>query len=66
MATASPRRLKTWSIAGDTRRKPTEYEIVTGQFHYHFNRRPAPFDLDPDSPINRWYLEHREGSPARR
>ncbi|BBX61468.1 hypothetical protein MSAS_06420 [Mycobacterium saskatchewanense] len=65
MATASPRRLKTWSIAGDTRRKPTEYEIVTGQFHYHFNRRPAPFDLDPDSPINRWYLEHREGSPLR-
>jgi toluene monooxygenase system protein E len=63
MTTAKTRPLKTWSIAGDTRRKPTEYEAVTGRFHYHFNRRPAPFDLDPGSPINRWYLKHREGSP---
>lgn len=63
MTTAKTRQLKTWSIAGDTRRKPTEYEAVTGQFHYHFNRQPAPFDLDPGSPINRWYLKHREGSP---
>ncbi|OBH09382.1 aromatic/alkene monooxygenase hydroxylase subunit beta [Mycobacterium sp. E1747] len=63
MTTTSQRRHKTWSIAGDTRRRPTEYEIVTGHFHYHFNRKPAPFDLDPGSPVNRWYLEHREGSP---
>ncbi|WP_236147712.1 aromatic/alkene monooxygenase hydroxylase subunit beta [Mycolicibacterium sp. CH28] len=47
----------------DTRRKPTEYEVVTGAFHYHFNRKPAPFDLDPHSPINQWYLKYREGSP---
>ncbi|OBH60023.1 aromatic/alkene monooxygenase hydroxylase subunit beta [Mycobacterium sp. E2479] len=63
MTAAKTRPLKTWSIAGDTRRKPTEYEAVTGRFHYHFNRRPAPFDLDPGSAINRWYLKHREGSP---
>ncbi|MEE6138089.1 aromatic/alkene monooxygenase hydroxylase subunit beta [Mycobacterium sp. 050128] len=63
MTTAQPRPLKTWSIAGNTRRKPTEYEAVTGNFHYHFNRQPAPFDLDPNSAINRWYLKHREGSP---
>lgn len=62
MTTAKPRTLKTWSIAGDTRRKPTEYEAVTGRFHYHFNRQPAPFDLDPDAAINRWYVKHREGS----
>jgi toluene monooxygenase system protein E len=65
MTAAAPRRPKTWSILGDTRRKPTEYEVVTGGFHYHFNRKPAPFDLDPDSPINRWYLKHREGSLLR-
>ena len=65
MATPAPRGLKTWSIAGQTRRKPTEYEIVTGRFHYHFNRKPARFDLDPGSPINRWYLKYREGSPLR-
>lgn len=63
MTTAKPRTLKTWSITGNTRRKPTEYEAVTGQFHYHFNRKPAPFDLDPASAINQWYLKHREGSP---
>jgi toluene monooxygenase system protein E len=63
MTTAKTRPLKTWSIAGNNRRKPTEYEAVTGQFHYHFNREPAPFDLDPGSAINRWYLKHREGSP---
>ncbi len=65
MTAATTRRLKTWSIAGDTRRKPTEYEAVTGGFHYHFNRQPAPFDLDPGSAINRWYVKHREGSPLR-
>lgn len=63
MTTAKARPRKTWSLNGDTRRKPTEYEAVTGNFHYHFNRKPAPFDLDPGSAINRWYLKHREGSP---
>lgn len=62
MTAATPRRLKTWSIAGETRRKPTEYEVVTGRFHYHFNRKPAPFDLDPNAPINQWYVKYREGS----
>lgn len=61
-SSATPRRLKTWSIAGETRRKPSEYEVVTGKFHYHFNRKPAPFDLDPNAPINQWYLKYREGS----
>jgi hypothetical protein len=63
MTAVTPRRLKTWSVLGDTRRKPTEYEVVTGGFHYHFNRKPAPFDLDPNSAINQWYLKNREGSP---
>jgi toluene monooxygenase system protein E len=30
--------------------------------NYHFRRQPAPFELSPDTPLNRWYLEHREGS----
>ncbi|NMH95811.1 aromatic/alkene monooxygenase hydroxylase subunit beta [Pseudonocardia acidicola] len=57
------RRAKTWSLLGDVRRKVTPYEAVTAGFHYHFRRDPAPFELDPDMPLNRWYLEHREGSP---
>ncbi len=64
MTTNQTRRpLKTWSLLGDVRRKPTTYEIVTAKFHYHFRREPAPFELDPDVPLNRWYLAHREGSP---
>jgi toluene monooxygenase system protein E len=59
------RGLRTWSIADAGRRRLSEYDIVTGKFHYHFGRQPAPFDLDPDSAINQWYLRYREGSPLR-
>jgi len=55
--------LKTWSLLGDVRRKPSTYEVVTAKFHYHFRRDPAPFELDPEVPLNLWYLKHREGSP---
>ena len=54
---------KTWSLLGDVRRKPSEYEVVTAKLHYHYRRQPAPFELDPNTPINRWYLRYREGSP---
>jgi toluene monooxygenase system protein E len=55
--------LKTWSLLGDVRRKPSPYEVVTAKFHYHFRRDPAPFELDPEVPLNLWYLKNREGSP---
>lgn len=61
-ATTGARRNKTWSLFGDVKRRPTPYEVVTGKFHYHFRREPAPFELDPGWDLNRWYLEHREGS----
>lgn len=57
------RQQKTWSMFGPVKRKPTPYEAVTGMFHTHFRREPAPFELDPSTPINLWYLKHREGSP---
>ncbi len=57
------RRPKTWSLLGEVRRKPSTYEVVTAKFHYHFRREPAPFELDPEMPLNRWYLDYREGSP---
>lgn len=62
---APARSPRTWSVVGSGRRRPTEYEIVTRKFHYHFGRQPAPFDLDPGSAINQWYLKYREGSPLR-
>src|ERR1700753_775001 len=55
-------RPRTWSVLGDVRKKPSEYEVVTGKFHYHFRKEPAPFELDPHTPINTWYLRYREGS----
>ncbi|MGA8436881.1 MAG: aromatic/alkene monooxygenase hydroxylase subunit beta [Candidatus Sulfotelmatobacter sp.] len=56
---------KTWSLLGKRRQKPSEYEVVTAKLHFHYGRRPAPFELDPKTPINDWYLEYREGSPLR-
>jgi toluene monooxygenase system protein E len=64
MIVASNRRVtKTWSLLGDVKRKPSPYEAVTAKFHYHFRRDPAPFEMDPETPINKWYLHNREGSP---
>lgn len=61
---ASNRRTtKTWSLLGDVKRKPSPYEAVTAKFHYHYKRDPAPFEMDPETPINQWYLRNREGSP---
>jgi len=56
--------MRTWSKFGDVKRKPTPYEVVTGRFHYHFRRAtgPAPFEMDPNTPLNLWYLKNREGS----
>jgi toluene monooxygenase system protein E len=54
---------KTWSLLGEARKKPTEYEVVTARLHYHYGRQPAPFELDPNTPINAWYRTYREGSP---
>jgi len=56
------RRRKTWSL-WEERRVPTEYEVVTHRFHYHFRRQPAPFELSPSWTLNQWYLRYREGSP---
>ena len=54
---------KTWSLLGEVRKKPSDYEVVTTKLHYHYGRKPAPFELDPNTPINAWYLRYREGSP---
>lgn len=54
--------LKTWSHLASRRRKPSEYEIVSTNLLY--NTRPgaaAPYELDPDVFMNRWYREHRDG-----
>jgi toluene monooxygenase system protein E len=54
---------KTWSLLGDVKRRPSAYEVTAAKFVYHFRREPAPFEMDPQAPINLWYLKNREGSP---
>ena len=68
MASRIARTQKTWSLLGDVRRKPSTYEVTAARFHYHFRKEPAPFELDPGMPLNRWYLEYRRGLavPGRR
>ena len=63
MANRPVRTQKTWSLLGDVKRKPSTYEVTAARFHYHFRKEPAPFELDPGMPLNRWYLTYREGSP---
>lgn len=58
--------LKTWSHLAARRRKPSEYEIVSVSLHY--NDRPgsaAPYELDTNLFMNRWYVQHRNGSPLK-
>lgn len=63
MGTFKRTKPKTWSLLGDVRRKPTDYEVVTYKFLNHFRQTPAPFEISPSDPINQWYLRYREGSP---
>jgi len=63
MATTKRKPPKTWSLLGDVKRRPSTYEVTAAKFNYHFRREPAPFEMDPGAPINKWYLANREGSP---
>jgi len=57
--------LKTWSHLASRRRKPSEYEIVSTNLHYSTDNPDAPFELDPNFPIARWFKEYRNASPLR-
>lgn len=54
---------KAWSMLGDVKRKPSEYEVVNAQFLHSFRRDPGPFEVSPEAPVNQWYMRYREGSP---
>ena len=57
--------LKTWSHLATRRRKPSEYEIVSTNLHYSTDNPDAPFELDPNFPIARWFRQYRNASPLR-
>jgi toluene monooxygenase system protein E len=59
-----PRR--TFSMFGDLRRMPSEYEIVTqGQNWTLRQNRAAAFEQNPSSAANLWFLTYRDNSPLR-
>jgi len=57
--------LKTWSHLAGRRRKPSEYEIVSVGLHYSDRDPDAPFELDPNMFMARWYKQYRNGSPLK-
>jgi toluene monooxygenase system protein E len=57
--------LRTWSHLAGNKRKPTEYEAVSVNLHYHTDTPEATWELSPDVFMNKWYLKHRDQSPLR-
>lgn len=55
--------LKTWSHLAGRRRKPSEYEIVSTHLHFTTDNPDAPFELDPNFEMARWFKEKRNASP---
>jgi toluene monooxygenase system protein E len=61
-----PRPRRTFSVFGDVRRMPSEYEIVThGQNWTLRQNRASAFEQNPSSAANLWFLTYRENSPLR-
>jgi toluene monooxygenase system protein E len=57
--------LKTWSHLAGQRRKPSEYEIVSTNLHFTTDNPAAPFELDPNFPMQEWFRKNRNASPLR-
>lgn len=55
--------LKTWSHLSKQRKRPSEYEIVTSNLHFHTNNKGKPFEIGQDAKMNDWYLKYRNNSP---
>lgn len=56
--------LKTWSHLAGRKRKPSEYEIVSTNLHFSTDNPDAPFELDPNFEMARWFKQHRNASPV--
>ena len=57
--------LRTWSHLAGNRKRPSEYEIVSTNLHYHMDNPDNPWELDPDIPMAKWYREFRNQSPLK-
>ena len=54
--------LKTWSHLAASRRKPSEYEIVSANLHYNDRDPNSPYELDPNMFMNTWYKKNTFGT----
>ncbi|MCC3314947.1 aromatic/alkene monooxygenase hydroxylase subunit beta [Nocardia africana] len=63
--TASLRPLKTWSHLAARRRRPSEYEIVSTNLHWHLRDSEQPWDVAHEGYMADWYRRYRNGSPVR-
>jgi len=57
--------LKTWSHLAGNRRRPSEYEIVSTNLHYHMDNPDNPWELDPNIDMAKWYRKYRNESPLK-
>jgi len=57
--------LKTWSHLAGRRKRPSEYEVVTTNLNYHTRNPDAPWELDPNLPMSKWYVKYRNQSPLK-
>jgi len=61
-----PRPRRTFSVFGDVRRMPSEYEIVTQAQNWTLRQnRAATFEQNPSSAANLWFLTYRDNSPLK-
>jgi toluene monooxygenase system protein E len=56
--------LKTWSHLANGRKKPSEYDIVVKNLHYHAQDPEQPFHF-ANTHMNRWYIQYRNKSPLK-
>ena len=57
--------LKTWSYLSGSRRRPSEYEVVSTGLHYHTLDEQRPWEVDPNIPMAEWYRQYCYGSPLK-
>ena len=56
---------RTWDHLAARRQRPSEYEIVSTNLHWRTVNPNAPFELNPEIPMSRWYLKYCNGSPLK-
>lgn len=64
--TEAPTHLKpqrTWSHLAKRRRKPSEYEIVSTNLHWHTRHQDQPWEVAHTGFMADWYRQYRNASP---